>query len=238
MHKPRSLLRTVGAISSATSLSRVLGLVRDQVQSYYFGAGPITDAFIAAFRVPNLLRDLFAEGAFSSAFVPTFTAERERMGDEAAWRLANRVIAAMVLVLGVVTVLIATGAPWILGVYVPGFTPEKMALTVTMTRIVSPFLLFVALAALVMGVLNTFGRFFVPALSPALVQRGSHRGCGAAGPLCFPEQGSSRVWRWPSARWSAACSRSWSSCPRCTASVSASGRSSCWEIRECGGSRD
>ena len=76
MNQPRSLLRTVRSISSATSVSRVLGLVRDQVQSYYFGAGSLTDAFVAAFRIPNLLRDLFAEGAMSSAFVPTFTAER------------------------------------------------------------------------------------------------------------------------------------------------------------------
>lgn len=167
MQKPRSLLRTVGSISSATSMSRVLGLVRDQVQSYYFGAGSVTDAFIAAFRVPNLLRDLFAEGALSSAFVPTFTAERERAGAERAWRLANRVITALTLVLGALAVVIALGAPWILRVYVAGFPPEKLDLAVTMTRILAPFLLFVALAAVAMGVLNTCGKFFVPALAPA-----------------------------------------------------------------------
>jgi putative peptidoglycan lipid II flippase len=167
MKQPRSLLRTVGSISSATSVSRVLGLVRDQVQSYFFGAGTVTDAFIAAFRVPNLLRDLFAEGALSSAFVPTFTAERERRGDQAAWSLANRLMSALILVLGLLTVVIALGAPWILRVYVAGFAPEKMELAVTMTRILSPFLLFVALAAVAMGVLNTCGRFFLPALAPA-----------------------------------------------------------------------
>jgi putative peptidoglycan lipid II flippase len=167
MSQSRSLLRTVGSISSATSVSRVLGLARDQVQSFYFGAGPVTDAFVAAFRIPNLLRDLFAEGALSSAFVPTLTAERARRGDAAAWGLANALIGALLLVLGALTLLIAVGAPAILRVYVLGFAPEKLDLTVTMTRIVSPFLLCVALAAVAMGILNTCGRFFVPALAPA-----------------------------------------------------------------------
>jgi len=167
MRQPRSLLRTVGSISSATAISRVLGLVRDQVQSYYFGASMVTDAYLAAFRVPNLLRDLFAEGALSSAFVPTFTATREHDGVEAGWRLANRVFTALALILGLLTVTLALGAPWILRVYVAGFDAEKIELAVTMTRIVSPFLLFVALAAVSMGLLNACGRFFVPALAPA-----------------------------------------------------------------------
>ena len=167
MSQPRGLLRTVGSISSATTVSRVLGLVRDQVQSYYFGAGSLTDAFVAAFRIPNLLRDLFAEGAMSSAFVPTFTAEREKRGADAAWRLANRLITALMLILGALTVAIFVGAPWILRVYAAGFDSEKMDLAVSMTRILSPFLLFVALAAVAMGVLNTCGRFFLPALAPA-----------------------------------------------------------------------
>ena len=167
MSQPRGLLRTVGSISSATTVSRVLGLVRDQVQSYYFGAGSLTDAFVAAFRIPNLLRDLFAEGAMSSAFVPTFTAEREKRGADAAWRLANRLITALILILGGVTLAIFVGAPLILRVYAAGFDSEKMDLAVSMTRILSPFLLFVALAAVAMGVLNTCGRFFLPALAPA-----------------------------------------------------------------------
>ena len=167
MPEPKSLLRTVGSISSATGVSRVLGLVRDQVQSYYFGAGLVTDAYLAAFRVPNLLRDLFAEGALSSAFVPTFTAERERRGAEAGWRLASRLITTLGLILGMLAVLIALGAPWIVKVYVAGFEPEKIELTTTMTRIVAPFLLFVALAAVAMGALNACGRFFLPALAPA-----------------------------------------------------------------------
>jgi putative peptidoglycan lipid II flippase len=167
MKERPSLLRTVGSISSATSMSRVLGLVRDQVQSYFFGAGFVTDAFIAAFRVPNLLRDLFAEGAMSSAFVPTFTAERQKNGAEAAWRLASRLMTALCLILGLLGLGIALGARPILKLYVAGFSPDKMELAVTMTRILSPFLLAVALAAVAMGVLNTCGRFFLPALAPA-----------------------------------------------------------------------
>lgn len=148
-------------------MSRVLGLARDQVQSYYFGAGFVTDAFLAAFRIPNLLRDLFAEGALSSAFVPTFTAVKEREGEEAAWRLANRLFTVLAVLLGVVTLAIFLLAPWIMRVYAAGFTPEKLQLAVTMTRVLSPFLLAVAVAAVAMGVLNTYGRFFVPALAPA-----------------------------------------------------------------------
>jgi len=167
MSERRGLLRAVGSISSATLVSRVLGLARDQVQSYYFGAGAVTDAFLAAFRIPNLLRDLFAEGALSSAFVPTFTLERARGGNDRAWQLVNRVITAMAVLLGLLGIATALFAPAILRVYVAGFDPQKMELTVTMTRILSPFLLFVALAAVAMGVLNTCNRFFLPALAPA-----------------------------------------------------------------------
>jgi putative peptidoglycan lipid II flippase len=154
-------------MSVATAMSRVLGLARDQVQSYYFGAGFATDAFLAAFRIPNLLRDLFAEGALSSAFIPTFTATKEREGREAAWRLTNRLFTMLLVVLGVVTVGIVVFAPAIMRVYAAGFPPDKLALAVTMTRIMAPFLLAVAAAAAAMGVLNTYGRFFVPSLAPA-----------------------------------------------------------------------
>lgn len=168
MAKPRTLLRTVGSISFATSISRVLGFVREMVQAYFFGAGMVVDAFVTAFRIPNLLRDLFAEGALSAAFVPTFTREKERNGREAAWMLARRMITGLILVLGILSVLIVVFAPALVRLYAPGFDdPEKIALTVTMTRILSPFLLFVALAAVAMGMLNSLGKFFIPALSPA-----------------------------------------------------------------------
>jgi putative peptidoglycan lipid II flippase len=183
MAERKTLLRTAGSISLATLVSRVLGLARDQVQSYYFGAGAATDAFVAAFRIPNLLRDLFAEGALSSAFVPTFTAERERLGREAAWRLANRVVSALALILGALTLLLALMAPQIVPLYAPGFDAEKTALAVTMTRILSPFLLCVALAAVAMGILNTCGRFFLPAVAPAAFNLAAIVGVVALSPL-------------------------------------------------------
>ncbi len=178
-----SLLRSAGSISLATAMSRVLGLVREQVQSYYFGAGFVTDAFLAAFRIPNLLRDLFAEGALSSAFVPTFTAVKEREGQEAAWRLANRLFTMLAAILTMVSLAIFLFAPWIMRVYAAGFTPEKLGLAVTMTRILAPFLLAVALAAVAMGILNTYGRFFVPALSPALLNVAAILGVVVLGPI-------------------------------------------------------
>ena len=169
MNERPSLLRSAGSISVATAVSRVLGLLREQIQSYYFGAGFVTDAFLAAFRIPNLLRDLFAEGALSSAFVPTFTEINEREGSERAWRLVNRLITALTVILAAATLAIAVFAPWIMRVYAAGFEPEKLALAVTMTRILAPFLLAVALASVAMGILNTYGRFFVPSLAPAVL---------------------------------------------------------------------
>ncbi len=167
MSASKSLLRSAGVVSLATLVSRVLGLVREQAQAYVFGAGFATDAFWTAFRIPNLLRDLFAEGALSAAFVATFTAERGRNGEEAAWRLARRTMTTLVVVLGAGSLLLFGAAPAVVALYAPGFGPEKAALTTAMTRILSPFLLFVSLAALAMGILNTHGRFFLPALAPA-----------------------------------------------------------------------
>ncbi len=169
MNEQKGLLRSAASISAATAISRVLGLFREQVQSYYFGAGFTTDAFLAAFRIPNLLRDLFAEGALSSAFVPTFTAIKASDGPDAAWRLASTLLTFLTLILAAVTAAIVLFAPWIMSVYASGFPPEKLALAVTMARILSPFLLFVALASVAMGILNTYGRFFVPSLAPALL---------------------------------------------------------------------
>ena len=151
-------------------ISRVLGLIREAVVAALFGASTEYDAFLTAFRIPNLLRDLFAEGALSAAFVPTFTAALKRDGPEAAWRLANAVIGVLVIVLGALTVLIILGARPLVVFLAPGFrqVPGKVELTADLTRVMSPFLLFVALAAVMMGVLNVFHRFFLPSLAPAV----------------------------------------------------------------------
>ncbi len=164
-----SVLGAAGAVSAATMVSRVLGVMREMVMARYFGAGLYTDAFNVAYRIPNLLRDLFAEGALSSAFVPTFIRTLKNEGKEKAWLLANKVLNALVVILGGLTLLIYFGAKWFVYLLAAGYAgiPQKMELTVQMTRIMSPFLLFVALASVVMGMLNAFGSFFVPAMAPS-----------------------------------------------------------------------
>lgn len=143
--------------------------------AYYFGAGVATDAFVAAFRIPNLLRDMFAEGALSSAFVPVFKQKLVKDSKEQAFELANIVTTAMLIVVGFIVLVGLITAPLIVFVTAKGFTadPVKFQLTVDMTRIMMVFLLLVSLSALVMGMLNSFERFTVPALSPALFNIGT-----------------------------------------------------------------
>lgn len=150
--------------------SRVLGLVREQVLAYLFGAGNAADAFNVAFRIPNLVRDLFAEGAMSAAFVPTFTRHLARDGRPAAWRLGSNVINALIVT---TLLLVAVGylfAEPLVGVLAADYAavPGKFELTVAMTRMMLPFLTLVALAAAFMGMLNSLDRYAVPALAPAL----------------------------------------------------------------------
>ena len=166
--------RHVGKVSAATLASRVLGLVRDQVFAALFGAGTAADAFNMAFRVPNLVRDLFAEGAMSASFVPTFTEWRAKHGDDQAWALGRQLMASLLLVLLGLCVLGWFAAPAIVGVMAGGFgaVPGKLDLTVLLTRIMLPFLPAMALSAAAMGMLNARGVFFVPALAPALLNVG------------------------------------------------------------------
>jgi putative peptidoglycan lipid II flippase len=162
-------------VSAAVFSSRILGLVREQVFATLFGAGRELDAFVTAFRIPNLFRDLFAEGALSSAFVATFTQAETRQGQAAAWRLANLVVNALALIVGTVCVLGLVAAPLITTAIAPGFEaiPGKTALTVHLTRIMFPFLLLVALAAVAMGILNTRNRFGIPAAASTFFNLGS-----------------------------------------------------------------
>jgi putative peptidoglycan lipid II flippase len=171
--KPHSVARSAGIVSIAVMGSRVLGLVREQVFANYFGAGFVNDAFQIAFRVPNMLRDLFAEGALSVAFVKTFTDYIEKKSEEEAWKLASMVMNALAIVLSVITILGIILAPYIVGFIAAGFSPEKAQLATTLTRIMFPFLLLVALAAVAMGVLNTRGRFGIPASASTLFNVGS-----------------------------------------------------------------
>ncbi len=163
--------RAAGVISAATLLSRVLGLIREQVFAAQFGAGFAVDAFQVAFRIPNLLRDLFAEGAMSAAFVPTLARAQERGGREAAFRLANLVINLLLIVVSTLCIVGILASPWIVRLFAPGFAavPGKLELTTLMTRIMMPFLMLVSLAAAAMGILNTRRVFFVPAVAPTLL---------------------------------------------------------------------
>lgn len=164
------LARSAGLFGLATMASRILGLLRDQVLAYYFGAGDAMDAFRVAFRIPNLIRDLFAEGAMSAAFVPTFTGALTTDGKPRAWRLANSVITALVLITGLLVLLGIIFAEPLVRFYAEDYArvPGKLELTIYLARIMAPFLTLVALAAVFMGMLNALGHFFVPALSPAM----------------------------------------------------------------------
>ena len=164
------LARSAGIFGLATITSRILGLARDQVLAYYFGADDINDAFRVASRIPNLVRDLFAEGAMSAAFVPTFTRQLTLQGRDQSWRLASSVINALLIVTGIIVIVGMIFAEPLVRVFAPGFSdvPGKLELTVYLTRIVFPFLTLVAVAAVLMGMLNSLGHFFIPALSPAM----------------------------------------------------------------------
>jgi putative peptidoglycan lipid II flippase len=162
-------------VSVAVFMSRITGLVRESIMSRLFGAGVVMDAFNLGFRIPNLTRDLFAEGALSSAFVPTFTEYLTTRSRKEAAELANLVATALIIVVGSICALGVIFAPVLVTVLATGFRsdPAKFALAVVMTRIMFPFLLLVALAAQAMGVLNACNQFFVPAMASTFFNIGS-----------------------------------------------------------------
>lgn len=166
-----NLLKALATVSGMTLISRILGFVRDFVIARTFGAGLATDAFFVAFRLPNLLRRLFAEGAFSQAFVPILAEYRHREGEAVTQQLINRVATLLALILTTVSLVGILGAPLLIWLTAPGFAdaPSKFALTVTLTRICFPYILCMSLVALAAGVLNTWSRFAVPAFTPVLL---------------------------------------------------------------------
>jgi putative peptidoglycan lipid II flippase len=170
-----ALARSAGLVSIAVMTSRVLGLIRDQVLLIAFGMGDRMDAFNVAFRLPNLVRDLFAEGAMSAAFVPTFTRELHHKGKKEAWELGNLVISGLIVATGIISLLgILFAEPltrWIAGGYAK--VPGKIELTITLTRVMFPFLTLVAVAVAFMGMLNSLKRFFIPAMAPAMFNVGA-----------------------------------------------------------------
>jgi len=169
MSENSRVVKAAGVVGTATLFSRILGFIRDAVIAWYFGAGFSSDAFIAAFRIPNLLRRLFAEGSLSSAFIPVFTQYMVRRGRHEAFALAR----SAVMFLSVLLLLIVIGgillSPGIVKLMAPGFATEKYALTVHLTRLMFPYIFFVGLVALCMGILNVLGHFAAPAFAPVLL---------------------------------------------------------------------
>ncbi len=174
--------RATGIVGVAILCSRVLGLVREIIVAALFGASRNMDAFLTAFRAPNMLRDLFAEGALSTAFVTTFSRRIATDGDESAWKLASKVATLTLVFMSAVTLLGIIFAPTLITILAPGFPAEKAALTILLTRIMFPFILLVSLAALAMGMLNAKHVFGMPAMASSFFNLGSIIG-GVA--LCY-----------------------------------------------------
>ncbi len=166
-----NLLRTLGTISSLTLVSRILAFVRDILIARIFGAGMATDAFFVAFKLPNLLRRLFAEGAFSQAFVPIFAEYKNRRGHEETKLMVDHVTTLLAIILFFVTLIGIIAAPILVYISAPGFaaTPEKFDLTVQLLRITAPYIFFISLVSVAAGILNTYNKFWVPAFAPILL---------------------------------------------------------------------
>lgn len=167
MSEKKNIARAAGVLGFATILSRIMGMVRDMVVSRLFGAGFATDAFFAAFQIPNMLRRFFAEGALTSAFVPTFSEWYTQRGEEEARNLANVCFTLLTIVMALVTLIGIVFSPQLVHLMFPGFRaePSKLELTVFLNRLMFPYIFFVSLVALCMGILNTVRHFFTPAIS-------------------------------------------------------------------------
>ena len=166
-----NLLKSLATISSLTLVSRILAFVRDVLIARIFGAGMANDAYIIATRLPNLLRRLFAEGAFSQAFVPIFGEYKNRRGHEETQLLVDHVTTMLAIILFVVTLIGIIAAPILVYITAPGFIKDaaKFDLTVQMLRITSPYIFFISLVAVAAGILNTYNKFWVPAFAPVLL---------------------------------------------------------------------
>jgi putative peptidoglycan lipid II flippase len=166
-----ALLRSIATVGSYTMLSRILGFARDILIAAILGAGPVADAFFVAFKLPNFFRRLFAEGAFNAAFIPLFTARLTENGHEDARRFAEEVFAVLVLTLVILCTAIQIAMPWAMHVFAPGFVgdPDRFDLTVELTRITLPYLLFISLVSQLGGILNSLGKFAAAAATPILL---------------------------------------------------------------------
>ncbi len=171
MDEKRNITKAAGLMSVATFISRILGYAKDMILAVFFGATGLSDTFFVAFRIPNLLRELFAEGSMSSAVIPVLTEHQTKYGDEEAKRLVRIIFTSITIFVGLICVVGIIFAPAIVTAIAPGFLnmPDKFSLTVLLTRLMFPFLLFISFAAIVMGALNTRRIFFIPAVAPAML---------------------------------------------------------------------
>src|SRR5512138_646880 len=183
-----NLLKAMSTVSAMTLLSRITGLARESLKAFAFGAGLQMDAFEAAFRLPNILRRLFAEGAFSQAFVPILAESQRRSGDEATRELVGKVAGLLALVLLGISVLGVLGAPGLVYLLASGFarTPGKVELTAAMIRIMFPYILFISLVSLAGGILNVYRQFAIPAFTPVLLNLSIIGAAIFLAPLCDP----------------------------------------------------
>ncbi|MEM7746285.1 MAG: murein biosynthesis integral membrane protein MurJ [Pseudomonadota bacterium] len=167
--RPNRLLRSFATVGGWTMASRILGFLRDVAMAAVVGTGPLAEAFFVAFRLPNMFRRFFAEGAFNMAFVPMFASRLESEGQDTARRFGQEAISGLFAALLVLTLVAQIAAPWLVWALASGFDAERMDLAVTFTRIVFPYIVFISLAALFSGILNAFGRFAAAAAAPVLL---------------------------------------------------------------------
>lgn len=173
----RRTTKATGLISLAVLLSRVLGLLRDKVMGHFYGTGVLNDCFVIAFRIPNLLRDLFAEGALSQAFITVFSKKLKEEGEKSAWTLANRILSLVLVAMGIITLLGVAATPWIVDLMISSNKKGAALIQyrdhiILLTRVMYPFILLVSMAALVMGILNAKNVFGMPALSSCFFNLG------------------------------------------------------------------
>ncbi len=165
----KKIIKYAGSVSAGTMVSRIFGYIRDMLVAYMFGAGMFADAFYAAFRIPNLIRRMLGEGSFSAAFIPVFSEYLHTKTKSETQKLINVVFTLLFVVLLVITILGMFFSPLLVKIIAYGFTsdPEKLQLTIELTRLMFPFLLFICFAAMLLALLNTLSYFFIPAIAPA-----------------------------------------------------------------------
>ncbi|MBT2746165.1 MULTISPECIES: murein biosynthesis integral membrane protein MurJ [unclassified Lysobacter] len=188
MSKGGGLLRSSVIFSAMTLISRVSGLVRDQVYAWQFGASPAMDAFFIAFRIPNFMRRISAEGSFSMAFVPVLAEYKEKQDHAAVKELVDRVAGTLTAALLTMTAVVVLAAPWVMQLFAPGWDPlsEQYRLATQMLQITFPYALFISLASLAGGILNSYEKFAIPALSPVLLNLSMIAAAVCAVPLTQP----------------------------------------------------